>query len=196
MGKATGPKYKVAFRRRRLNLTNYAKRLALIKGGRPRMVVRKSSRNVTVQFIDFSPQGDKVICSAEGRELLEFGWVPHCNSPTAYLVGLLAGKRAKKAGVENFNLDIGMQTPSKGAVVFAALQGALDAGLSTNYPEKMIDDARIKGEQIAEYAKKLKTENPQKYTSIFSSYLKSNFQPENIVSIFEIVKGKIENLQW
>ncbi|MEM4555001.1 MAG: 50S ribosomal protein L18 [Candidatus Anstonellaceae archaeon] len=193
MGKATGPTYKVAFRRRRLNLTNYAKRLALVKGGRPRMVVRKSSRGIIVQFIDFSPKGDKVICSAQSKELSAFGWVPHCNSPTAYLVGLLAGKRAKKAGVEDFNLDIGMQTPSKGAVVFAALQGALDAGLSTNYHEKMIDDARIKGGAIAEYAKKLKAENPKKYESIFSSYLKSNFQPENIVSAFEIAKGKIES---
>ena len=43
MGKATGPTYTVPFKRRRENLTNYAKRLALLKSMKPRMVVRKSN---------------------------------------------------------------------------------------------------------------------------------------------------------
>ncbi|MCX8197151.1 MAG: 50S ribosomal protein L18 [Candidatus Micrarchaeota archaeon] len=193
MGKATGPNYKVAFRRRRLNLTNYKRRLALIKGGLPRMVVRKSAKGIVVQFIEFSPSGDKVLSCAQSRELSSFGWVPHCNSPTAYLVGLLAAKRAKKVGVSGFNLDIGMQTPSKGSVVFAALQGAIDAGLATNYQKKMIEEGRIRGEAIASYAQQLKSSNPAKYSQIFSVYLKNNLPPENIVNVFEAVKQKIQS---
>ncbi len=191
VGKATGPVYKVAFRRRRLNLTNYAKRLALVKGGSPRMVVRKSGKGVLVQFLEFGPKGDKVLSAVKSSELSKHGWFPRCNSPTAYLTGLIAGKRAKKAGVKEFNLDAGMQTPSKGSVIFAALQGAIDSGLSTNYTEKMTDDARISGEAIAAYAKSLKASDAAKYGRIFSAYLKQNFSPENIADAFKAAKSKI-----
>ncbi|MEM4634204.1 MAG: 50S ribosomal protein L18, partial [Candidatus Anstonellaceae archaeon] len=124
MATATGPTYKVAFRRRRKNLTNYAKRLALVKNKAPRMVVRKSSAGVLVQFIEFHPQGDKALASVKSTQLKQYGWLPRCNSPTAYLCGLLAAKMASKKGVKEFNLDIGMHSPTKGSVVFAALKGA------------------------------------------------------------------------
>ena len=191
VGQATGPVYKVAFRRRRGNLTNYAKRLALIKGMVPRMVVRRSGRGVLVQFIQYTPKGDKVLSSVQSGSLSKHGWFPRCNAPTAYLSGLLAGKMALKGGVKEFNLDIGMQAPSKGSVVFAALQGAIDAGLKTNYTEKMIDDARVSGAQIAAYAKSLKASDPAKYGKIFSLYVKRNFSPENIVEAFKAAKAKI-----
>ncbi|MCX8194633.1 MAG: 50S ribosomal protein L18 [Candidatus Micrarchaeota archaeon] len=190
--KATSAIYKVAFRRRRLNLTNYSKRLSLVKGALPRMVVRKSSRGVLVQFISFSPKGDQVLACAASGSLKEYGWVPHCNSPTAYLCGLLAGKNAAAKGLKEFNLDIGMHTPSKGSLVFAALKGALDAGLKTNYSEEMISEDRIQGAQIAQFAKKLRSEDESRYKRVFSSYLKENFAPENIVEQFNLVKEKIQ----
>lgn len=191
MGQATGPVYKVAFRRRRKNLTNYAKRLALVKGGSPRMVVRKSSTGVNVQFFEFTNKGDLVIASVRSQALKQYGWSPRCNSPTAYLCGLLAGKLAGKKGIKEFNLDIGMYTPSKGSLVFAALKGALDSGLRSNYSDDMIADDRITGAKIAEYAKMLKEKDEAKYSRMFSSYIKDKFQPEKMVEAFNAAKGKI-----
>lgn len=191
MGKATGPVYKVAFRRRRKNLTNYAKRLALVKGMKPRMVVRKSSTGILVQFFTLAQNGDSVLASVHSRFLKQYGWAPRCNAPTAYLCGLLAGKAAGKKGAQEFNLDIGMQTPSKGSVVFAALKGAIDSGLKTNYEQEMIGEDRISGAAIEAYAKSLKASDAAKYDRIYSSYKKENFSPEKITEAFKAVKGKI-----
>ena len=167
MGKATGPVYKVAFRRRRKNLTNYAKRLALVKGNTPRLVVRKSSTGVLVQFTNYSAKGDTVLSSVHSRSLVKYGWAPRCNAPTAYLCGLLAGKMAGKKGATAFILDVGMQTPSRGATIFAALRGAQDSKLSTNYTEVMIPEERVTGATIEAYAKKLKSEGGAAYSKVF-----------------------------
>jgi large subunit ribosomal protein L18 len=193
VGKATGPVYKVAFRRRRKNLTNYAKRLALVKGNVPRLVVRKSSSGVLVQFMNYSAKGDTVLASVHSSRLAAYGWAPRCNAPTAYLCGLLAGKMAGKKGATAFILDVGMQTPSRGATIFAALKGAQDAKLSTNYGEEMIPAERLDGSVIAAYAKKLKSEGDAKYAKVFSSYTKQGFAPENMVALFKAAKAKIES---
>jgi large subunit ribosomal protein L18 len=193
VGQATGPVYKVAFRRRRKNLTNYAKRLALVKGMEVRMVVRKSGTGVTVQFFEFGNKGDRVVSSTNSSALKAFGWAPRCNSPTAYLCGLLAGKVASKAGVKAFNLDIGMQTPSKGSVVFAALKGAVDAGLKTNYTDEMITEDRVSGSVMAKYAQSLKEKDSAKYKKLFSSYIKEGFAPENAAEAFKAAKSKIQS---
>jgi len=193
VGKATGPVYKVAFRRRRKNLTNYAKRLALVKGDVPRLVVRKSSSGVLVQFMNYSAKGDTVLSSVHSRSLVKYGWAPRCNAPTAYLCGLLAGKLAGKKGATEFILDVGMQTPSKGATIFAALRGAQDAKLSTNYSDEMIPESRLTGAAIEAYAKQLKGKDPAAYTKLYSSYVKQGFAPENMVALFKAAKAKIES---
>ena len=183
----------MAFRRRRKNLTNYAKRLALVKGNVPRLVVRKSSKGVLVQFMNYSAKGDTVLSSVHSRMLTKYGWAPRCNAPTAYLCGLLAGRLAGKKGATSFILDVGMQTPSRGATVFAALKGAQDAKLSTNYTEEMIPAERLTGATIEAYAKKLKGEGDAKYSKLYSSYVKQGFAPENMVALFKASKAKIES---
>jgi len=185
--------YKVAFRRRRKNLTNYAKRLALVKGASPRMAVRKSSTGVLVQFLEFSEKGDSVIASVRSGALRQYGWPPRCNAPTAYLCGFLAAKLAAKKGVKGFNLDIGMHTPSKGSLIFAALAGAKDCGLATNYENEMITKDRCTGEVIAKYAASLKSSDPEKYRKAFSSYIKEGVAPEGLAEAFKAAKGKIES---
>ncbi len=52
----------------------------------------------------------------------------------------MAGKLAQEKGVKEFVLDMGMYTPSKGSIIFAALQGAADSGLSTKFDSKMVPD--------------------------------------------------------
>jgi len=189
---AKGSNYCVPFRRRREGKTDYRKRKALIISGKPRLVVRPSLRNVTVQIIVAEPEGDKVLVSAHSRELEDFGWkAPRGNIPAAYLTGLLCGLKAKSNGVEEAILDIGLHSPSKGARVFAALKGVLDAKVEVPHSEeKLPDDKRISGEHIAEYVK-IVASNMENYQSRFSQYLKNEVQPENIAKHFAQVKASI-----
>jgi len=191
MGKATGPRYTVPSKRRRRNLTNYRKRLALLKSTKPRMVVRKSNRSILVQFVNYSEKGDITLAAAHSNELKKFGWQSRGNTPTAYLTALLAGKRAKGKKITEFVLDIGLATPSRGALVFSAVKGAIDSGLKTKYEKEMLDAGRIRGEHIAKYAESLK--GKPEYEKIFSSYLKGNITPENIPEIFDKVREAVLN---
>ena len=149
---ATGPRYRVPFRRRREGKTDYRHRAALLRSDKPRAVVRKSNRNVRVQFVEYQDKGDVVVASAVSTDLKELGWTGSGKStPGAYLTGLLAGKRAKEKGLEKAVLDIGLREPTKGAVVFAALKGMLDAGIDVPHSDKMLPDKdRISGKHMRE----------------------------------------------
>ncbi len=145
-----GPRYSVKFRRRREGKTDYRKRLKLLKSNLPRAVVRKTTNNIIVQFVEYTPNGDKIIGSASGFELKKYGWnYPTSNTPSGYLTGFLSGKRALKSNIKNAVLDIGLQTPVKGSTIFASLKGIVDAGVSIPYDKKMLpSDERIQGMHI------------------------------------------------
>jgi len=152
---AKGPRYAVKFKRKRQGKTNYKKRLALLKSGFPRFVVRKSNKYIYVQIIEYDPKGDKTICQAHSAELKKFGWNRSAKSlPAAYLAGLLAGKRALKKGIKKALLDSGLYTLTPNCRIYAALKGAIDAGLNIPHSPKILpDEARLKGEHIAKYLK-------------------------------------------
>ncbi|MCE4614761.1 MAG: 50S ribosomal protein L18 [Desulfurococcales archaeon] len=190
-----GPRYKVPRRRRRGGKTNYKKRYVIIMSRKIRFVVRPSLKHVNIQIIQAKPVGDETIAAAHSMELAKkYGWKGGTsNTSAAYLTGFLAGLKALKAGVKEAILDIGFITPVPGGKVFAALKGALDAGLIISHGDKMIpSEDRIKGEHIASYASTLKEENPEKYERLFSHYLKNNLPPENLSSHFEEVLSKIK----
>lgn len=141
MTKAKSPKYRVKFRRRREGKTNYTKRLALIKSGETRAVIRKSNKAINIQFVNFAEKGDRTVLTFNSLSLKKlFGWDANRNKYSAYLAGLQAGKMAKQKGIKKFVVDIGMQIPSKGTVVFAALKGIIDAGLETNFGEGILPE--------------------------------------------------------
>ncbi|MFH1285650.1 MAG: 50S ribosomal protein L18 [Candidatus Micrarchaeota archaeon] len=192
MAKATGPVYCVPFRRKRERRTDYRKRLALVKSERVRMIVRKTNKQVLIQFAEYADIGDKTLSSTVSNELVSRGWIARRNLPTAYLAGFLAGFKAKKAGVKEFVLDIGLQTPSKGALVFAAAKGAIDSGLKSSMGSEVIDEARIKGEHIASFAKNLKESTGATKVTRFSSYSKAGVTLESLPELFEKVKGEIK----
>ncbi len=152
MHMATGPRHKVPFRRRREGKTDYRHRIGLLKGGKVRAVVRKSNRATRVQFVEYAATGDKVVASAVSTDLAELGWTGSGKStPGAYLTGLLAGKRAKEKGVEEAVLDIGLREPAKGATIFAALKGILDAGVDVPHSDDMLPSKdRITGKHMKE----------------------------------------------
>jgi large subunit ribosomal protein L18 len=192
MAKATGPTYKVSFRRRRTNLTNYRKRLALLKSGKPRMVVRKTNRQVIVQFINFTNDHDETIASATSNELAQFNWKPSTNLPSSYLTAYLCANKAKKKGVKSAVLDSGLYTPSKGSFLFAAAKGARDAGIEIPIGDIEIDEERISGKHISEYASSLS--GSEEYNKRFSNYIKKGMKPEEIQNVFKQVKEKISKL--
>lgn len=147
---ATGPRYKVAFRRRREGRTNYYTRRKLLASHETRAVVRRSNKNITVQFANFEMNGDKIIASADTKQLKALGWEHSCSCiPAAYLVGYAAGQKAKKAGVEYAVLDLGMQNPQHGGVLFAVAKGIIDAGIEVPASEDVFpSEDRINGKHI------------------------------------------------
>jgi len=196
MGK--GPKYKVAFKRRRQGKTNYRLRRNMVVSNIPRLVTRKSLKHITVQLMTAMPEGDKTLMACHSRELVkDFNWKATCdNLPAAYLIGLISGFRALSIGVNHSILDIGLQTPSPGSRVFAVLKGALQAGLNIPCNKAILpDDSRVKGEHIASYAQKLFEADPELYENKFSGYLSKGLKPEKIVEYINQVKNNIERLK-
>jgi len=149
---ATGPRYRVPFRRRREGRTDYRRRLALVKSGKPRAVVRSSNKHMRIQLVEYTDGGDKILASAVSTELVKLGWKHSGSStPGAYLTGYLAGKRALEKGVEKAVLDIGLRDPVKGGLVFAATKGLLDAGVEVPHDDGMLpSDDRIRGKHMRE----------------------------------------------
>ncbi|PSP80193.1 50S ribosomal protein L18 [Halobacteriales archaeon QS_1_68_20] len=151
---ASGPRYTVPMRRRREVRTDYHQRLRLLKSGKPRLVARTSNKHARAQLVTTGPLGDETEASAHSGDLTEFGWeAPTTNLPAAYLTGLLAGKRAVAAGLEEAVLDIGLHSPTPGNKVFAIQEGAIDAGLEIPHNDDVFADwQRTRGTHVAEYA--------------------------------------------
>lgn len=190
---ATGPSYRVPFRRRREGKTDYRSRRALVLSRAPRLVVRCTLNNIIVQMVKAEVAGDQVVVSAHSRELEKtYGWKGNCrNVPAAYLTGFLCGLRAKVSGAKKTVLDIGLHSPSKGARVFAALKGVLDAGVTVPHGENVLpDETRIIGKHIADYGSQLSS-NPEVYQQKFSRYLSTGLQPEQLSEHFSSTKEKI-----
>jgi len=149
--------YRVKMRRRREGKTNYRKRLAYLKSGKPRAVVRKTLKYIIVQIVEYHEDGDKILVGVNSSHLRKYGWSGSFkNTPAAYLTGYLAGKLALKKGINEAVLDIGLQSPVKGSRVFAALKGLVDAGLNVPHSEEVYpSEDRIKGKHISDDVAKM-----------------------------------------
>ncbi len=153
MGRARGPTYRVAFRRRREGKTDYRRRLKLLVSRKHRVVVRRSNRYVRMQLIAADKLGDKTLVSAQSSDLKLYGYEDGLgNTPASYLTGLLLGKRAVKAGYGEAILDKGLLMPVHGSSIYVALLGAVDGGLSIPHEQVVFPaDERISGNHIASY---------------------------------------------
>jgi len=150
---ANGYRYKVPFRRRRENKTNYHNRLKLLSSKKPRVVVRRTNKNIIIQLVEYKPAGDVVLASAISSELGSYGYdLNKRNIPAAYLTGFLFGLKAKKIlNLDEAILDIGLNISIKGSRIYAALKGIIDSGFYVCYsPEILPDDNLIKGSHIDE----------------------------------------------
>lgn len=189
--KKKGKTYNVMFRRKREGRTNFKKRLNILLSNKLRLVVRKSLKNIQATVVDYDPKGDKIILSAHSRELENLGWrFNKGNVPAAYLTGLLLGEKAKRKGVNELVLDIGLNPSVKGFRIYAVLAGVLDSGLKVAHnPEILPSKERLMGKHISDFASK--TKEKRNFERQFSGYIKNNINPLDIVKSFEDIKSKI-----
>jgi len=182
------PTYEVKFRRRRQN-TDYKKRLALLKGNKPRLVIRKSNKTITAQLIEYKKEGDKILSHTNSNELKKFGWKLNTkNIPSAYLTGFLCAVKAKN--VKEAVLDIGRHTPVHGSIVFAALKGAIDAKLNIPFEETALPkEEKINGKTIEKY---LSSIDEEKYKKQFAEYEKKGIEKNKINEHFNNTLNEIK----
>lgn len=182
--------YTVPLRRKREGKTNYKKRLGYLKSNLTRLVIRSTTKNFTVQLVNYSEEGDKVLATATSKSLAKYGWNYYGgNTSTGYLVGLLVAKLKTAEVTEKVIVDLGLLRAVPGSKIFAIVKGAVEGGLNIDIDdEHMPADDRINGSHIEAYAKGLDKEAYQKR---FAKVLSAGAKPEEIVSTFEEVKNKI-----
>lgn len=189
---ATGPTYVMPFRRKREGRTDYRMRLTLLRSRTTRVVVRKSLHHISMQIVDYTPTGDKVLVSAHTRELLKHGWKGGLdNISAAYLCGILLANKAKAKKITKAIADLGAYPSVKGSKLYAAIKGAIDGGLAVPADPAILPDAkRLMGHHVAHYATMLK-KDAVAYQARFSRYLKLGLAPESLPQHVEDVKKKL-----
>jgi large subunit ribosomal protein L18 len=140
------------YRRRMERKTDYFARRRLLEGKKPRVVVRKTNRYVLAQLVESKEAQDKVICSANSKELINYGWPDKYsikNIPACYLTGFLLGKKMKQTNHENAILDSGLIRSTKGNKIYAVLKGVIDSGIEVPHSKEILpSEDRIKGSHV------------------------------------------------
>ena len=150
-----GNRQRSVFRRRRAGLTDYRRRLKLLRGNKPRAVVRVSNTRTTCQLVSWAKEGDLVTATVTGSDLLKkYGWPESFSQKSvsaSYLVGFAMGKAALASGTTEAVLDIGLAASTPGGRVFSALKGLVDAGLDIPHGENVLPgEDRLAGAHISD----------------------------------------------
>ncbi len=183
--------YETKFKRRAEGKTDYEKRLKLVKSKKIRFVVRKTNTRIIAQAVLFELKGDKTIATADSKELIKYGFYGTNNTPSAYLTGLLLGKKISSKIKEGV-LDIGRKTASHGSVVFACAKGINDGGVKVPLSDNAVpDEKRINASTLDDYAKKL----GDKANTVFSKYIQAKITPGEINKAFEKAKNEISKVK-
>ena len=174
-------------------MTDYRARKRAITSQDPLLVVRFSNQNVSAQFVRASLKGDLVIPSEHSKELSKLGWRGSLKStPAYYLLGMLAGKKAKEKGLQKAVLYNGLTPFIKGARVSAFLKGLVESGIEIPVGEEAFPSSdRLTGKEISSFAAKLSKEDEGAYKRVFSGLLKSGFRPEEYPAEFEKTRASI-----
>ncbi|XP_077228198.1 large ribosomal subunit protein uL18-like [Tasmannia lanceolata] len=102
-------------------------------------------------------------------------------------------------------LDVGLIRTTTGNRVFGALKGALDGGLDIPHSEKRFagfkkEDKQLDAEvhrkyvfggHVANYMKILMEDEPEKYQSHFSEYIKKGIEPDDMEELYKKVHAAI-----
>jgi large subunit ribosomal protein L18 len=184
--------YVPMYRRRRSGATNYNSRRKAISSRGTLLAVRISNKNVSAQFLKPTVTGDLVLASAHSHTLRKLGWTGSLKSiPACYLLGLWAGRSAKKKGVESAFLYNGVSPFVKGSRIAAFVKGVIDGGVHVPFAEEAIPSKeRLSGETIAKHAAEL-AKDKEVYDKRFSQLLRQGFKPENYTQYHSRVKDEI-----
>ncbi|KAG4978231.1 hypothetical protein JHK82_037506 [Glycine max] len=182
--KAYFKRYQVKFKRRREGKTDYRARIRLInqdknKYNTPkyRFVVRFSNKDIVAQIISASIAGDLVLATAYSHELPRYGLeVGLTNYAAAYCTGLLLARRVLKT--------LEMDEEYEGNV-----EGALDGGLDIPHSDKRF--AGFDKEKKELDAEILAEDEPEKYQSHFSEYIKRGIEADGIEALYKKVHAVI-----
>ncbi|MAF99267.1 MAG: 50S ribosomal protein L18 [Nanoarchaeota archaeon] len=129
----------VPYRRKRDRKTNYKKRLRLLLGGKPRLVVRITNTKIIAQIVKWDPKGDVVVAGVDSTVLKKDKWEGSFkNVKAAYKTGMIIAEKAAQKGVEEVILDAGFKQLRKGNRLSSFLKGTLDGGLQVPHSEKIL----------------------------------------------------------
>ncbi|TQD80195.1 hypothetical protein C1H46_034249 [Malus baccata] len=193
-------RFQVKYKRRREGKTDYRARIRLInqdknKYNTPkyRFVVRFTNKDIVAQIVSASIAGDLVLAAAYAHELPHYGLeVGLTNYAAAYCTGLLLARRVLK--------KLEMDDEYEGNV-----EGALDGGLDIPHGEKRFAgfskdskqlDAEVHrkyiyGGHVAAYMTTLADDEPEKFQSHFSEYIKKGIEADNIEELYKKVHAAI-----
>jgi len=185
-------RYISILRRRREGKTNYRKRKAIIMSKLPFVSIFIGKKNILVQISLPQKEGDLTLTSAHSRELMKYGWLAsRKNIPTAYLVGLLTGLKAR-GKIDKAVLYLGLKHFMYNSRITAIMKGILDAGISIPLEEEILpSEEMLKGRHIADYAKYLLESDKDLYKKRFSELIGKGLNPESLPEHFEEIRKKI-----
>ena len=183
----------IPFRRKREGRTNYKKRLLLLKSRLPRLIIRKTNRQIILQIAEYSQNGDRILCGVGSLSLKKEGWLYSCkNLPACYLAGMVLGKKALAKKIKKAILDLGLQTTLGGTKVYAALKGAIDAGMEIPASEEIWPKQdRLTGEHIAKFFSFPKDAAQPGAGTQFAEYKRNKIDANKLKNDFENLKKKI-----
>jgi large subunit ribosomal protein L18 len=147
---------RVAKRRRRENKTNYSKRLKMLRGERPRAIVRRTNKYLIAQYVTSEAAKDKIEIGITSKKLLNHGWPKEFagslkSLSASYLTGYLFGKLVQKEKKETPIVDLGMAQTLHKTKLFAFLKGAIDSGLKIPCKKEAFpEEERIQGKSLKE----------------------------------------------
>ena len=141
-------------RRRREYKTDYAKRIKLLKSGKPRVVFRRTNKYIIAQYVTSNEARDSVKFGVNSKQLLKYGWGEKNKGslksiPAAYLLGFLVGKKITKENLDTPIADFGMLRTIHKTKVYGFLKGLIDSGIDIKCDEKIFpSEEKIKGENL------------------------------------------------
>jgi len=126
----------------------------MIRGEKPRIVVRKTNRYILAQYVESEEAQDKVIINLTSKELAEFSWPEKMlgslkSLPAAYLTGYLLGKKMQDLDKNMAILDMGLLRNIKKSRIYSFVKGVIDSGIKLNAGKEVFpDEKRLKGEHM------------------------------------------------
>ncbi|RWR92842.1 60S ribosomal protein L5 [Cinnamomum micranthum f. kanehirae] len=183
-----------------------------------RFVVRFTNKDIITQIVSASITGDTILAAAYAHELPRYGLeVGLTNYAAAYCTGLLLARRVLKilelddeyeGNVEATGEDYSVEAADTRRPFRALLDvglGALDGGLDVPHSDKRFagykkEDKQLDadfhrkyifGGHVADYMRALMEDEPEKYQSQFSEYIKKGIEADDMEELYKKVHAAI-----